>query len=421
MPPRKKRGGRKAPGRRRAAGAAVSRRTFLLAGGAALAAGALGAGGAAHYGMQRVNTFDEHDAAALARLRGGRTPALLARFPSLAAHIPWRPLGAFPTPVQALPSPAGSTDIRLLVKRDDLTSPVYGGNKVRKLEHFLADAELSGRRSVVTLGALGTHHGLATTLHATRLGMATHIAMYDQPVTPFVLRNLRGMAAAGATLHYGGGELGAVRAARGVYRDGLLRGSPPYVIVFGGSSRLGTLGHVGAALELAAQVEAGVLPEPDRIFVALGTCGTAAGLVAGCRLAGLRTRVSAVRVTPPFVANSLLVRYMANDVLRFLRACSDEVPRVRVGSGDFDVVGDQLGSGYGEQTEAAAAAMEWARPLALEPSYTGKALAACLDHCRGRARPGETVLYWHTVNSAPVHEAADLDGVPEAIRRAVGA
>src|SRR5271167_4777426 len=52
-------------------------------------------------------------------------------------------IGTYPTPVQhlaALSRPGTS----LWVKRDDLTNPVYGGNKIRKLEKLLTEAKARG-------------------------------------------------------------------------------------------------------------------------------------------------------------------------------------------------------------------------------------------------------------------------------------
>jgi D-cysteine desulfhydrase len=407
--------------RARRGGRSIPRRSFLLAG--AGAAGALVLTGAgAHYGGLQLNMFAEREPERLSALRGGATSPLFDRFPELRAHVPWRPIGRFPTPIEALPSPEGATDVRLFVKRDDASSRVYGGNKVRKLEHFLADVELGGHGTIVTLGATGTHHGLATALHANTFGVRTAIAMYGQPVTKQVQKNLRGMLAARALLSYGGGEFGTVRAARRLYQSSDAAGERPYFIVFGGSSRLGTIGHVNAAFELAAQVSAGAVPEPDRIFVALGTCGTAAGLAAGLKLAGLRSKVMAIRVTPLIVGNRFTVRYMANDVLAFLRAADPTLPRMRVGFGDFEIVGDQLGGGYGVPAAGGAAATAWAAGrLELDPTYTAKALAACLAWCRGRARPGETVLYWHTLNSAPFAQATDTRGAAAPLRAVLDA
>ncbi|HWL85987.1 MAG TPA: hypothetical protein VNO21_09305, partial [Polyangiaceae bacterium] len=59
----------------------------------------------------------------------------------------------YPTAVELLPrlSRPGACD--LWVKRDDLTHATYGGNKVRKLERILADAQARGVRRIVTVGA----------------------------------------------------------------------------------------------------------------------------------------------------------------------------------------------------------------------------------------------------------------------------
>jgi D-cysteine desulfhydrase len=407
---------RRRGGRARQAARPVSRRLFVKAGIGVAGTLAL-TGGTAHYGALQLNDIGEFAADRLTELRAGRTTRLFELFGGLERSVPWRPIGRRDTPVEAMSAVAGAGDVRLLVKRDDLTSDLYGGNKVRKLEHLLAEAALRERRTLITVGGAGTNHGLATALHGRALGFDVRLALFNQPVTPFVQRNLRGFVHAGADVHYGGGELGAFYRARRLYQASEAAGAAPYFIMLGGSSRLGTIGYVNAALELAAQVRAGALPEPDRLFIALGSGGTAAGLVAGCRLAGLRTRVVAVRASVPALAHAFTVRYLANDVLRWLQHADAAVPRVRVGYDDFDVVTDQLGRGYGHPTAAGEAAAEWiGSRLLLEPTYTAKALAACLDHCRSRARPGEVVLYWHSANAAPIHEADSADPLPGPLR-----
>jgi D-cysteine desulfhydrase len=394
----------------------LTRRSFLGIGASVLGVAVAG-GVSVGYAFRRINEIGGYAPERLAALRGGASSMLFDRYPALADVVPWRPLTTLPTPVSELPQLDGARDIRLFVKREDLSAPLYGGNKVRKLEHFLAEAALLGRSTILTVGATGTNHGLATALHGGALGFDVRIALYDQPLTSHVRRNIHGLAGTGARLQYSGSVAGALLDARRV----LDNDPTAYFIMAGGSSRLGTIGYVNAGLELAAQVRAGTLPEPDRLFVAAGTCGTAAGLIVGCRLAGLRTRVTAVRVAEPLVTRALTIRAMARDVAAFLHAADATVPEVRIGFGDFDVVTDQLGDGYGHPTSAAAAALEWAAPrLMLETTYTAKALAGCLDYCRGRARPGETVLFWNTINSAPVRAAERLDALPAEVRRMVG-
>jgi hypothetical protein len=81
-------------------------------------------------------------------------------------------------------------------------------------------------------------------------------------------------------------------------------------------------------------------------------------------------------------------------------------------------VTDQFGRGYGHVTAEGSAAMEWADGrLLVEPTYTAKALAAALAYCRGRARPGEVVLYWQTLNAAPVAADVPPGRIPAALQQ----
>jgi D-cysteine desulfhydrase len=393
-------------------GSKVARRTFVGLGAGALGALALG-GGSFGYFLRRINRVASFSETDLGRLRGNADSPLFDRHPRLARAVPWLPIGRFPTPVEPLTSPPGVRDLRLLVKRDDLSSCLYGGNKVRKLEHFLAEAALLDRTTLVTVGGIGSNHGLATALHGRANGFAVELALFDQPVTEAVRRNLRGFLHAGAGLHYRGGQAAAFAATRELLAEARRRGERPYFINAGGTSRLGTIGYVTAGLELGEQVRAREAPEPDVVFVPLGTCGTAAGLMAGLRIAGLRSRVCAVRVAGAFPANRFLLRHFAQDVADWLSSMDPSVPDVRLGTDDFELLPDHLGAGYGMPTEEGEAAVAWAAPrLVLDSTYTGKTLAACLAYCRERARPGETVLFWNTYNSAPVPQAPTLEGLP---------
>jgi D-cysteine desulfhydrase len=385
---------------------------------AAIAAAATlaGVGSGLAYLAGRVNRVGRFSGADLARLREGGSCPLFDAFPRLADRIPWRPLGRFPTPVEPVPTPGGAGS-ELLVKRDDLSSPLYGGNKVRKLEHFLAEAELAGCRTLITLGGTGSNHALATAFHGGSLGFEVDLVLYDQPVTPYVKRNFASYLHAGARLHHGRSIGGALLQVARLWAVRARQGGRPYFIMVGGSSRLGCLGYVSAGLELAAQVAEGVLPEPRRIFLPLGTCGTAAGLVVGLKLGGLRSRVTAVRVAEPFAANAAVLRFMAQDAADFLRSADPTVPRLRISGEDFDVLPGFLGTGYGHPTAAAERAVRLAAPgLALETTYSGKTFAACLEQA-SRSRGAGVDLFWNTYSSAglPSGTVAD-ESVPESLR-----
>ncbi|MDB4906671.1 MAG: 1-aminocyclopropane-carboxylate deaminase [Gemmatimonadetes bacterium] len=358
-------------------------------------------------------------AAEVRALYEGQLSPLLQRFPGLQGRLPWMPIADLPTPVGRLPDPGMAAAGSLWVKRDDLTSSLYGGNKVRKFEHVLAHARLVGARSLVTIGGLGSNQALAASLHGRTLGLKVALALSSQPVTANVERNARADAAAGAQMHFGGGFLGTLLTARRVMNRLRAGGDSPYFITVGATSRLTTAGYVNAALELASQVRAGLLPEPDRLFVAAGTCGTAAGLVAGLRIAGLRTRVTAVRVVDPLMSNAHMIAALANETIQWLHELDNGVPSERILERDFEYDGGWFGDGYGHATQAGRDAVAWAEPaLHLETTYTGKALAACLEWCRGEGA-SQVGLFWNSYNSAELAEVASLAQLPLEIRQAL--
>jgi D-cysteine desulfhydrase len=324
---------------------------------------------------------------------------LYARWPALVDRLPWRPLGVFPTPVER--APAFGDDV--WVKRDDATGgESYGGNKVRKLEWLLADALARGRRSVLTIGGTGSNHVLATAIYAHRVGLAhIHAILFPQPASDDVIKKRDAFSALDVRVSRAIGKATVPFAAIARVVASLATGGGwPYTIGPGGSSPLGTLGYVAAALELAEQIRRGELPEPETIWVPLGSGGTVAGLIAGLRVAKLSTRVVAVRVVPYPWTTAGGARSLATRVTRLLARAGADLPSGadRFRASDLDVIHDQLGPGYGAPTDAAIAAVARARDagLTLETTYTGKTLAALLA-----ARPRRALL-WNTYSPTTI-------------------
>ncbi len=346
------------------------------------------------------------------------SPALFSRFPRLAERIPWRPIGTFPTPVEPLRAQEGGPSGRLFVKRDDLSAARYGGNKVRKLEHVLADAVSRERRSLITVGGLGSNQCLATAIYGRQFGLEVDVCLFDQPVNGHVVDVLLADVAAGARIRYGGTYLGA---AWEVVRAWLARkgaGERPYYVPPGSTTPLGVLGYVSAGLEFAEQVRSGLAPEPDRVFVAAGSCGTVAGLVIGLELGGLASRCVAVRITTGLAVNRWYIQRLVERTVALMRRADPSIPGIGRAAGrfDFDLETRFYGGAYGRETPEARDAISRALPqLRLETTYTGKALAACLEH--HRRHPGETLLFWNTFNSAPLEKAAGLEALPGNVRR----
>jgi D-cysteine desulfhydrase len=337
-------------------------------------------------------------------------PALFDRFPELAGRIPWVRLETSPSPVQRLEN-LGHDD--LWIKRDDVVSSVYGGNKVRKLEFVLANAIEKGKDRVVTMGALGTNHGLATAIFCRRIGLRCTLLLFDQPVTSYVRRNLLLAHQQGAELVYAKSVL---RMGIHYYLHSRVKYRNAYFLYAGGSSLLGTLGAVSGALELAAQVEAGVCPAPDYVICPTASNGTMAGLALGFMLAGLPTRVIGVRVSMknlgPLQLNTPgTVSRMIKSVHRLMARHSPSVPDLRLEKPLL--LEDFCGRGYGWPTPEGNRALEIFREregIVLDPVYTGKTCAALLDFIERPDRADAAILYWHTYNSIDhSREARELD------------
>lgn len=341
--------------------------------------------------------------------------ALERRFPALAGKLPRLALAMLPTPAHrlaALGRAAGLTE--LWVKRDDLTGEPYGGNKVRKLEWLLADARARGFRTVLTTGALGSNHALATTIYARASGFRVLLVLIPQPVTEQVRRTLLLDHAYGAAIHAVPSIAAARRRVVALLARGALARDRPYLVPTGGSSPIGTLGYVNAGVELGEQVAAGEMPEPAAVVVPLGSGGTVAGLVAGLRLAGLGTKVIAVRVTDLLPPSPKFLARLANRAVAVLERLGGALPRLVVTPDDVLVRSEWLGPGYGVVTPdgvAAARAIADAEGLTVETTYGAKALAGALAMAHEPPWRDRPLVFWHTYSSAD--PAGALERLPE--------
>lgn len=346
---------------------------------------------------------------------------LTALFPELARRLPRIRIAALPTPVsrQAVRTRSGSSAIT--VKHDDLTGEIYGGNKVRKLEFLLQRAAQRNADRIATFGTIASNHALATALYARSQGFECTCFLSHQTRTPNCARALNVHLANGTELVRFGGS----RADRIATMRKNVQGRNVWAIPPGGSNWLGVVGFVSAGLELARQVRDGQIETPDRLYVANGTMGTASGLALGLALAGLQTEVQAIRVTHEFVANRRAMRKLVAKSASLMHRLDASVPdnladRIRLAFRD-----EFFGDGYARSNEATDRAVAIANDelgLALETTYTGKAMAALLhdlDRERGR------FLFWNTYNSRPVaadtQRPDDVSELPREFLRYYGA
>jgi 1-aminocyclopropane-1-carboxylate deaminase/D-cysteine desulfhydrase-like pyridoxal-dependent ACC family enzyme len=322
-------------------------------------------------------------------------------------------LGSYPTPLRRLSGPP-EAEHDIWIKDDGHTASMYGGNKVRKLERLLAVARRRDASRLLTLGAAGSHHVLATCLFGRAVGLPTHAVLTPQPWTPHAEATLRaglnaGLSAAPATSY-----LDALVQLRRQRRPG------DFVIGPGGCGAEGTWAYCLALDELQAQLAEQGVDSLEAIVVAAGSGSTAAGILAGILRTGAARRVIAVQVAPNPALRSMIVSQALYASWRYGQRANplDALRSLSIDSAF-------IGQGYGHPSLPGEQASELARSfgLGLEPTYTAKAFAATLSWARQAAQPNEgcklrlhqrrTYLYWHTLSSAPL--AALLEGAPKTL------
>ena len=322
-------------------------------------------------------------------------------------------LGHFPTPLEPM---ANLTALlggpRLWVKRDDCTGLSTGGNKTRKLEYLMAEAIAARADVVITQGATQSNHARQTAAAAAKLGMKCHILLEDrtgrtdQDYTDngnVLLDRLHG-----ATVDRRSGGSNMQQEMEQLAEQLKADGARPYVIPGGGSTPVGALGYVSAAMELASQAAARGL-RMDYLVHATGSAGTQAGLVAGLHAINSDTKLLGIGVRAPQEKQEAMVYDLACRTAEHMRM-GGGIPRELVAANC-----DYVGAGYGLPTAGMLEAVEiLARTegLLLDPVYSGKGMAGLIDLIRkGYFKANDNVVFLHTGGSVALFGYGDAFGL----------
>ena len=315
------------------------------------------------------------------------------------AVIPRLPLASFPTPLEPLERLTGRLGgPSLWVKRDDVIGPAMGGNKTRKLEFLMAQAQQRRARKVVTFGGLQSNHARMTAAVARALGIEPHLFFFEHRPKEMT-GNLLLDSLLGARLHFipmgGGGGMTLETTNRLVrFLSWALVGPGTYFIPVGGHTALGCLGYVIAAAEIHTQVESLGLHNVT-LVTAAGTGGTLAGLLAGFALLDSPVRVLGIDVGKLWKGFPASLARLTGEIC----ALAGEPRTFKPGQVPL-VENRYVGQAYGvpsPEGNAAIHLLAQTQGLILDPVYTGKAMAGLLDLVKQRHfGPGETVVFLHT-------------------------
>jgi len=314
-------------------------------------------------------------------------------------RYPRLPLADYPTPLQFLPHLSKQLQRPVYLKRDDEIGPGGGGNKTRKLEYLLAEAQQRGARKVATFGGLQSNHARITAAAARRIGLEPHL-FYFEHKPPRLEGNLFLNELFGAKMHFvpfggsGDASMTLETAIRLVHLVAWLRIGPHYFIPVGGHSWRGGLGYVRAALELDEQARAlGI--DKAHVVMAAGSGGTLAGLIAGLHLIGSSLCPLGIDVGRLWKDFPISIARLASELCARL-----DQPHTFMPAEIPLIENTYVGARYAAPSEQGLAAIrQLARSegVILDPVYTGKAFAGLIDLVeRGQLGRAEPIIFLHT-------------------------
>lgn len=358
---------------------------------------------------------------------------LFTNYPELQNNLARIQFCDLPTPIIKLERFGGFVGYKnIFMKADSLTGKkisnneeinngfenLYGGNKPRKLEFLLADAKAKGAETIITYGCAGSNHALATAVYAKEFGFKRCILMLkDQPNSPVVRHNLLLDSYCGVEFQfYHDNKTRRLAAERMMQNDPSI-----YFIPTGGSNAIGAIGFVNAAFELKEQIKQGFMPEPELIYIPIGSCGTVAGLLLGFQALGLESKIVAVAVEPEEIDNGFFVntKKIFTRTNEFLHSLDSSFKIYEFPENKLIINKKFEGEQYGLFTPEAAEAIKlfgFTENIKLEGTYSAKPIAAIMDDLASGFIKNETVLFWNTycgIDYSDLTKSIDYKGIPQ--------
>lgn len=316
--------------------------------------------------------------------------AILERYPRF-------PLACYPTPIEEMPRLSQKYQRRMWIKREDTLGPGLGGNKVRKLEFLIAEAQAQNHRKVVTFGGLQSNHARLTAAAANRAGMECHLFFFEKRPKQ-LLGNLVIDRVLGAKMHFvplgGGGGMSLETSIRLVQWLSRLWVGRNFFIPVGGHHWLGCLGYVAAAVEIYQQTQERNL-ENVVVILAAGSGGTLAGLLAGFHLLEAPVQLLGIDVGKLWKGFPASIARLASEI------CYRLGEPYTFESKDVPLIEERfVGEGYAIPSQAGLYALRTAAELEgllLDPIYTAKAFAGMLTLiAENELDKEQTLLFLHT-------------------------
>ena len=326
--------------------------------------------------------------------------ALFEQYPLLKEKLPYISLGEFPTPIEKLDRLGQAIHApKLFVKRDDISGKLYGGNKIRALEFLFGDAIRAGHKQVIALGFPASCQALAQAIYARELGLQSTAFLFPQIRSKQAQQHLLAFQSINAD----------VRPTIPMIFPFLLRHRLKYghfPKLLEASSPMGMIGYVSAGFELRNQIEQGLIPEPDIVYISLATMGTTVGLMLGFKAAGLKSQIIGIEDDARIMGRKVATPYKKAKLFRetneLLHSNDPSFPIFEISENAFHThtgyerPKNSLITFSGVQAMAQAKELE---NLQLDEMFTANAFSALLEDGNAGHLQDRSVLWWNTYNS----------------------
>ena len=309
-----------------------------------------------------------------------------------------------PTPLEYLPGVSEDLGVQFYIKRDDLTNIGVGGNKLRKLEYLLKDAQEHGATMLLTLGGAQTNHGRLTAAVAAKYGMKCAIVCVDDyPGELSANLLLDRLFGAEVILKHNDGrpeEVQYAETAAQVKARYEAQGETVYEIPVGGSNVEGILGYYECAMELTKQAHEMGLDDAT-VYDAVGSIGTYMGLYCGLKNEGSPLGLVGIAISPFLEAKEARIMEYFREVKKTYGLHIDARRE------DFHIEKGYTRGAYNnpcKEVRDAVRYMAGREGIILDPCYTGKAFAGILDMVReGKIAKGSKLIFLHTGGLPGIH------------------
>ncbi len=311
--------------------------------------------------------------------------------------------------IEYLPNLSKLLGPEIYVKRDDEGGRGGGGNKLRKYERIIADAIDKNCDTLIIAGHYQSNAARALVGAACQLGLKSIVVSKEMLPNQNPTFNQNGNALLMSLMNtkiIGIGKEDDFNVEMNKVANQLeVKGEKGYIIPFGGSNLLGALGYVDCANEILAQFKQINNNEPTYIVTTTGSGGTQAGLVAGCAIKKVKTKVIGFSVLHKDNTIKDIVTSLSQEII-------DKISDKSVLELNFEVNIDFVGEGYGKPTKLGIDAIKTLAELEglfLCPVYTSKAMAGLIEYIKsGTITEKDSVVFIHTGGMPLVHAYYDI-------------